>query len=222
MRKFPILAFAFALLGGCDTSITPLPTGTILKANSDSTQGGSSTSSSTDSSSSSDSSSSDTLIAASRAYGPVTISGGSERKIVFYLESDGTLHFLASSDGGVAGTYDRETVWDVDVSCSGTLYEASITKSTIEAGFEDQITSVSSQESTFRIYTVTEATEGIVGGTSGDTLSVSIKAYSEIIANPATAGVFPTTLSDDTTATLVYVGSGSTPLGKLKFRIVQP
>ncbi len=49
--------------------------------------------------------------------------GGQRRALVFYFPADRQLHILASSDGAVSGTYDRETVWDVTVTSQNVLYE---------------------------------------------------------------------------------------------------
>jgi hypothetical protein len=166
---------------------------------------------------------SDTLLDSTSLDGPVTIEAGSQRRIVFYYPSDRQLHILASSDGGTAGTYDRETVWEVTVKAADTLYGVSISESMIESGFADSThLTYATKTAWLRFFTVVRATEGIVLGVPGDTLTVSVVAHSQIIANPATAGIFPALLPSSATDTLIYAGSGSKPLGKVKFRIVLP
>lgn len=213
-----ILLAAF-LLSACDDRGTA-PSGTGSMGAGASGSSGSTNSSDT---SSSDTSSTDTPLDTVSLDGPVTIEAGSQRRIVFYFPDDRQLHFLASSDGAVAGTYDRETVWDVGIASSDTIYDTSIVSSTIENGFVDgQGLSSSRKTASFRLYTVTRATEAMVQGRPGDTLTVTVTAYSEIIPNPATANAFPALLPTAATDTLVYVGSSSKPLGKVKFRAILP
>ena len=154
----------------------------------------------------------------SRLDGPISpVVGGQVRKIAFYYPSDRKLHFVASSDGMVAGTYDRETVWDVVVTSTDTLSARFLNDA--EPGFRDTVWLDTSTYRTVRLraYTVAGSMEGMVTAPAGAVLSVSVQVHSEIIPNPATSTRFPAPLSAAAAGALVHFGASDTVLGTTKF-----
>lgn len=226
MRTSQLLPLAAAFLVGCDDRGTP-PTailgavGVDLDGKSDSTAGGASDSTDTTGGGSSSAPILDTV----RLNGPLAANqlvGGQRRALVFYFPSDRKLHILASSDGAVSGTYDRETVWDIDVTSRIELFPFWSTRA--ENGFYDTLWHDSSpyKHLRFRLYTDVGATEVSVQSDPGAVLNVTVTAYSQIIPNAVAAGTFPAALSASATGALLFAGPGTAPIGTTTFRVRLP
>jgi hypothetical protein len=222
MRTSNFLPLAVALLVGCDqrgtspTAYTGIDTkmgatGTSAGGTGDSTGGGSDSSSS--------------ILDTVQLNGPLAsnqLVGGQRRSLVLYYPADRQLHILASSDGAVSGTYDRETVWDVTVSSANEIYPSRTTAA--ENGFRDTIwlDTATYRYAKVRLYTDVAATEVKFQSDPGAILSVTVTAYSQIIPNATVAGIFPSQLSAAATGALIYAGPSTSPIGKTSFFVRLP
>ena len=225
MRTSNLLAAAAALLVGCDQRGTP-PTSydriDIKTGSSDSTAGGP-TGSTGDTTG--NGSGSALLLDTVQLNGPLAntqLVGGQKRALVVYFPADRQAHFLASSDGAVSGSYDRETVWDIDVSSSTEIFPSWATPA--ENGFRDTLWHDSSPylHLKYRIYTDVGSTECVVQSAPGAILNISVTAYSQIIPNAAAAGIFPSMLSSATTGSLIFAATRAAPVGTTTFQVRLP
>lgn len=224
MRTPQLLLLAAALLVGCDDRGT-LPVGAsstidTKMGGSDSTAGGTGSGGDTTGSGASSS-----ILDTVQLNGPLEANqlvGGLRRSLVFYFPSDRQLHILASSDGAVSGTYDRETVWDVTVSSANEIYPSRTTAA--ENGFRDTIWLDTStyKYAKVRLYTDVSATEVKIQSDPGAVVAVSVTAYSQIISNAAAAGIFPSLLSTSATGALLFAGPSTVPIGKTTFFVRLP
>jgi hypothetical protein len=148
--------------------------------------------------------------------------GGQRRALVFYFPADRQLHILASSDGAVSGTYDRETVWDVTVASQNVIYPSKTTAS--ENGFRDStwLDTTTNKYARIRIHTDVASSEAKIQSDPGAILAVTVTAYSQVIPNAAASGIFPSQLPASVTGGLLFAGPSSAPIGTTTFLVRLP
>lgn len=161
------------------------------------------------------------VLDSSRILGPVTIVGGLERKLVFYLAPDRSLHVVASSDGTVAPNIDRLTIWDVTVSTDDSI-SARFT-GTAENPYTDHLYwSMDNKLAFLTFYTLATAHEARIAASPKAWLTISVQARSGIRPANWSSSWNPPDIADGLLGSMVRAGARQTPIGATTFRVRMP
>jgi hypothetical protein len=160
--------------------------------------------------------------------GRPTIQGGDKRQLAFFLEQDNSLHIVASSDGEVQTTFNRETIYDVYLVSTDSLVPTWLTKADGGLGKSFIVRTRDASDpgnilyaASFRFYANARPIEAKLEVKTGATLLVRVKSRSGVVVNSALEDSLPQ-LKTLETKTFMKFGPNLSAIGSDPFLVVMP